>query len=172
MSSVFVDESIRGDYHLCAAVVADGDLGSTRTAMRQLLATGQRRLHFVDESPGRRRVIASRIARLPLRATVYSCATTADKKPRATVMRALVADLPGSALRLVLESRGDRDSEDKQLLIELQKRGELPAHLTYDHLRAWEEPLLWVADAVAWCWGRRECLDILGPVLAAGRRSP
>jgi hypothetical protein len=25
--------------------------------------------------------------------------------------------------------------------------------LTYEHRRSYEEPLLWVADAAAWCYG-------------------
>ena len=28
------------------------------------------------------------------------------------------------------------------------------ARLRYDHLRSYEECLLWIPDAIAWCWGR------------------
>ena len=52
-------------------------------------------------------------------------------------------------IRLLIESREGRDELDRQVLIEeLRRRG---AELTYEHLLQHSDPLLWIADALAWC---------------------
>ncbi|MHB1509603.1 MAG: hypothetical protein ACYCST_07715 [Acidimicrobiales bacterium] len=139
--------------------------------MRQLLAPGQRRLHFVDESATRRRAILSAIARLPVSAHVYSCSIR-EPAARSLVMSALIAGLPLGTRRLIIESRGERDREDRRLLVGLRKAGTFPPDLAYDHLRAHEEPLVWIPDAVAWCWGRRQWSGRLADILRSSTRVP
>jgi hypothetical protein len=57
--------------------------------------------------------------------------------------------LDRNVTRLVIESREGRDHLDRQVLL-----GELRARATafdYDHMPPSGDPLLWVADAIAWC---------------------
>ena len=51
--------------------------------------------------------------------------------------------------RLIIESREGRDELDRQVLVG-QLRGRSDAFL-YDHMPPHGDPLLWIADALAWC---------------------
>ncbi len=155
MSQLFVDESQRRDYLLCAAILTPDELEPARRAMRSLLAKGQRRLHFVDESAQRRRAILSAVTKLDIRARIYVSRAN-ERVARPALMSALAAELPKDARRLVIESRGQRDRDDRQLLVELRKKGVLSELVAYEHMPAHAEPLLWVADAVAWAYGIRD----------------
>ncbi|WP_100348619.1 hypothetical protein [Luteimicrobium subarcticum] len=50
---MFVDESKKQDYLLVAAAIVPGDLSRARTTVRGLQKPGQRRLHVVNDLPGR-----------------------------------------------------------------------------------------------------------------------
>ncbi|HEX6684851.1 MAG TPA: hypothetical protein VF062_18830 [Candidatus Limnocylindrales bacterium] len=52
----------------------------------------------------------------------------------------------------MLERDDSHAEADRRLLrAELQAAGAAD-RLTYEHVRAYEEPLLAIPDAVAWCW--------------------
>jgi hypothetical protein len=57
----------------------------------------------------------------------------------------------GTASRLVIEREEAHDEHDRRLLTELMKLKDRPVR--WDLLPPTAEPLLWAADAVAWCWG-------------------
>jgi hypothetical protein len=117
---LFVDESRRGStYLLAAGAVQPGRLGSARVMLRGLCLSGQRRVHFKDEGPSRRREIISRLEALGAVTTVYTSQASGETA-RQRCLERLVRDLLDiGATRLVLD----------------------------------EEPLLWVPDVVAWCYG-------------------
>lgn len=77
---VFVDESQRARYMICAAVISPDDLQSVRRELRGMLLPRQGRLHFVNESPQRRRFVLDAMRGLPVRARLY---TSAEKEPTA-----------------------------------------------------------------------------------------
>ncbi|WP_147437323.1 hypothetical protein [Micromonospora musae] len=59
------------------------------------------------------------------------------------------------AARLVIEQDDSTIKADRRLLFdEVQKAG-LSDTVRYDHLRAHEECLLAIPDALAWCWAKR-----------------
>ena len=151
---VFVDESQRARYMICAAVVSPDDLQAARRGLRGLLLPRQRRLHFVNESPQRRRFLLDAMSDLPARARLY---TSAEKEPvaRQRAMEALLADLLAlGGRRLVIERReASQDERERRLIAAAVRRRVAPPDLLYDHLRAQDEPLLWVSDAVAWAYG-------------------
>ena len=71
------------------------------------------------------------------------------ERVRASAMAALATDLTSAgAARLAFKSRGEAlDRTDRRVLAK-----SLPAAsaMTYEHLLPHEEPLLWMADALAW----------------------
>jgi hypothetical protein len=146
----FVDESQRrGTYLLCIVLVAPDRLADARSAMRSLLESGQRSIHFTHESDRRRRRVLAAIAGLELEYWIVS-GTGPDIAVRPRLLTTAVQHLPAAgARRLVIESRAHRDAADRHTLSSLRA-----AQLTYEHLLAHEEPLLWVPDAVAWAHGR------------------
>ncbi|GAA0611116.1 hypothetical protein GCM10010174_30690 [Kutzneria viridogrisea] len=151
---VFVDESRRGaTYFLAASHMQPDKLGRTRTALRSLCLGGQRRIHFKDEGCARRREIIARLECLGLRVAMYTSQEPGELA-RENCLRGLVADLvEANARRLVLESRASGDRLDLRVLRTAMGHHARRTGLVYEHLRPHEEPLLWVPDAVAWCFG-------------------
>lgn len=152
----FVDESVRpARYVMCSVVVDAADLGTFRRIARGLLLPGQSRLHFHNESDRRQRELASRLAELDADISVFLCRSAhgrGEAESRACCVTAIVEDLQAraDAVTMFLESRHEQDREDHEVIRSARQRQ--PA-LTYQHLPAAEDPLLWLPDAYAWLVG-------------------
>lgn len=150
-AQAFVDESGRGaSYHVCVVVVANGDVHTLRRLSRSFCLPGQRRWHFVNESNRRRRQIVDALIASDQLSALPFYARGREAAIRAESFRQMVGLLVDrNVSRLIIESREGRDHLDRQVLL-----GELRGHpqvFEYDHMPAHSDPLLWVADAVAWC---------------------
>src|SRR5262249_5762964 len=166
----FVDESRRGQvYRVAVALVDPADLARLRKLLRSLLIPGQRELHFKRETAERARMIVSRLVAAQARVRVYmrSC-TDGEETTRQVCLNRLVSDLViDGAHRLVLDARAGRDAHDQRTIRTVLGKQPRDLGLTYEHLDSTCEPLLWIADATAWCvgaggdWARR-----IAPVLA------
>lgn len=172
MIEAFVDESGRGGRYLLACVLVEsGRLRPVRSQLRAMRWAGERRIHLVNESPGRRGALLDRMASLDVTVVAYQ-ARQGGQRTRPQLLDLMVADLAArGAHRLTLESRGDLDRFDRRHLA--SRRSELPVGLEYQHRRPHEEPLLWLADGAAWAVGaggafRRR----LAPILAEVRHLP
>lgn len=154
----FVDESERGRLYLvCVVLARPAQLGPLRRSMRDLLLPGQRELHFHSEKPQRRRALADAIARLPVEVSIYTktCRTRNDEPAREACLTRMTEDLLArGARRLVIDSRRERDRLDRRtiraVLLEHPAGG---SELVYEHVDSGSESLLWIADAVGWCYG-------------------
>lgn len=153
----FVDESQRGPRYLMGAALIDPrDLAAARARLRAMLLSGQRRLHFNQERPPRRRSLLSAMSDLDVRVMLYE-STEKQETARQQIMASLLADLVAlGCKRIVIESRNySQNDKERRAIATAIRLGHAPADLVYDHMRAHEEPLLWVADAVAWAYGAR-----------------
>jgi hypothetical protein len=150
-AQAFVDESARGSgYHVCVAVVADGDVEALRRVVRSFCLPGQRRWHFVSERDSRRRQILDAVVRSGQVSALAFFGTGRETDIRTESFRRMVAPLLERGVRrLVIESRQGRDQRDRRVLVEELHRLDRPA-LRYVHLPPHGDPLLWVADALAW----------------------
>jgi hypothetical protein len=149
----FVDESQRGSrYYLAAAIVEPARLGPTRRALRALLMPGQREIHFKQEKPERRRRLADVIASMPIEVRIYHHAYHRHDEPaRQKCLQGLANDLLSRrAQRLLIDSRQDRDAHDRHTLHRTLGR---QSTLVYGHTSSTQDPLLWIADVVGWCYG-------------------
>jgi len=54
---------------------------------------------------------------------------------------------------LVIDTRSNKDVHDKRTLRHLLAPHPSASQLVYEHLDSTSEPLLWIADLVAWCHG-------------------
>ena len=161
----FVDESKRNGFVLVAVVIAEDDLVVSRAAMRRLCLQGQSRIHFTKEGHRRRGEIAAAICRTAAVADIYDgTSLRAETSARAACLDQLVADLDAiDCRRLVIEQDDAMLATDQVVLYRgVHKRG---ATLEYVHRRPSEEPLLWIADAVAWCWTRSGERHRIEPVI-------
>ncbi|TDC49830.1 hypothetical protein E1212_17015 [Jiangella ureilytica] len=145
----FVDESFAGDYIVAAAVVPANDVNGARAAVRRLLRPGQERIHFKKESDARRAQILTGLEALDLTVRVYLAENGRDA--RSVCLERMVPDLATLGVtRLVLERSDPLVDADRRALFELTRKH--ACDLEYRHLRAHEDLLLCVADAVAWCY--------------------
>jgi hypothetical protein len=150
----FVDESRRSSYLLAAAVLRPDELARARSLLRSLLRPQDRRLHFKAMTDPRRRATAARLVNAGLRCWVY----TGDGDPemvRQACLDCLVAELrEAGCQRLVLESRGRADDHrDARTITSVLAPAPSKSGLVHEHLVPYEDPLLWIPDAVGWCYG-------------------
>lgn len=151
---VFVDETKERGLLLTAAAMLPGDLQTARKHMRGLVMPRQRRIHFFREGDARRKQILDVIIALAPVCTIYDSSRHRRRQQREICLRALVADLASSRAQMLVLERDDSILDlDRRLLYQQVHDLNCP-ELRYQHLRAREEPLLTIPDAVAWCWQR------------------
>lgn len=139
----------RGLVMVAVQVVVD-DLVRTRASMRALLLGSQTHLHFKKESDGRRRQILTALLRTGVRAVIVDASALTDRREaRAEALRHLVR-LTAPAELFVVERDDSLVRSDQQVLFRAVREFEVEK-TQYRHLPKAAEPLLWVADAVAWC---------------------
>lgn len=158
---VFVDESKRAGYVVVAVSVDPDRVDGVRRALRAMLLPGQNSLHFRDERDGRRRALLAQMSALEVSATVYVSGDRHAVQARRSCLQALAADAAGQEVEMIWLELADGDlPADRRTLFQAQQ--ELKAGFVYRHVRAPQEPGLWVADGVAWAWpqgGRwRQCV--------------
>jgi hypothetical protein len=147
----YADESARQRYLIAAVLIDVPELDRARKVVRGLRKPGQRRVHFAKESDPRRRAVVSALVDLDLRVRVYE-SDGPDVVARSNCLGRLVDDMLVLGVdRLVLETLDSQEAADRRTIYErLRAAG---GALVYEHRRSFEEPLLWVADAAAWCYG-------------------
>jgi hypothetical protein len=154
--NVYVDETKQSSYVIVVVTVRDPP--AVRPMVQGLILPGQRRIHMHGEQDRRRRAIVSAVAALNVSVTVYDADRNygTDFLARAACLAALVGDHAAAKgdTRVVIERDESLVRFDKQRLIELTRNAGVRDTFHYEHLRAFEEPLLALPDIVAWCWAR------------------
>ncbi|MGW4501218.1 hypothetical protein ACWENR_21720 [Micromonospora sp. NPDC004336] len=153
---VFVDETKERGLLVAAAVVLPADLTAARRTIRELILPGQRRIHFHKERDDRRRQIIDALATLSAHAVIFDAK---DHRNARAARRACLIELVEhaakiNAARLVLERDDSTFHTDQRLLFEQVRNSGMSGTLRYDQLRAHEECLLAIPDALAWCWAK------------------
>lgn len=153
---IFVDEAKLRQYIVVAAFVEPRRLAPMRQAMRMLLLPGQRRLHFTKERDDRRRAILSTMCELDVEARVYVApAGLSEVSARPLCLEALIQEaFEVGAKRLVLERDDSAVLRDNRLLSARISKADHEEGLSYEHMRAHEENLLWIPDAIAWSFAK------------------
>lgn len=154
---LFLDESKHRRYIVAVAVVPAAQVSATRKAVQALAMPGQARVHFQTESAARRRVILAALVVRGVRVRIYDAGSRGggEAPARRSCLAAVVEDAAATgAHMLVLELDDSWLQWDNGQLLELRRAAECVDHLRYEHHRSSAEPLLWIADAVAWCWAR------------------
>lgn len=155
---LFVDESCRGDYLLCAAVVPVADLASARRRMRELKPNNRDRLHMKAEGRTRDRILSRFVQSPPIdQAHIFVGALRGTQCSQRQARNRCLAALGAFAAehgvtRILIESC----SQDKQDLAAVV--GALVAKSAAERVRvAVDRPtaheMLWAADLVAWAYG-------------------
>ncbi len=149
---VYVDESKARGYYVVATAAVVGDVQAAERVLRGLLKPGQRRIHFKSESDSRRRLILSRMCALDVRVSVWVVKHRADKDARPLSFSALIGEAAHDGIdQMIIERDESVERADRRLIAEILRR-EGTAGFRYLHAAPHEYPLLWVSDAVAWCY--------------------
>ena len=152
LDRLFLDESKVKDYIVVTTASSSGTLKQSEQKLRSLLKSGQRRLHFKSERDSRRREILARIVELNVRATVWVVSELPNKAARDLCLTAICQEAVHSGVdQITIESDESIVSADRKLISNLL-RTEKAGHIRFQHTPPHEHPLLWVSDALAWCY--------------------
>ncbi|WP_436793315.1 hypothetical protein [Actinospongicola halichondriae] len=164
MKWAFTDESWRKSTYLVATVVIEtGAMSAARSEVTAYLRGNQRRIHMNKESDGRRRQFLDLIESLELEAIAVVGTTAGTSMPDAR--RPLIAETAGDladrgvANWLIESVNHVQDGLDRESIANRLSLLDQRPRIQYDHRPAHTEPLLWVADGLAWA-------------VARGRRAP
>lgn len=150
---VFVDETKTRDYVMVAAALLPGDVNIARRQLRGMLLPRAERIHFTHERNSRRRQVLAEMCELDVQVQIYAARTKDHVAGRHACMKAILDDvLEAKAQMLVLELDDSVAQADRRIIAERFRFEDQPPE--YRHMRAKEEPLLWISDAVAWCYQR------------------
>ncbi|AIY16602.1 hypothetical protein GUY44_26260 [Pimelobacter simplex] len=139
-----VDESKASDYLVVATWVSSAKVVSIRRELRSLLRSNQARLHFQKMSHAHRRRAIEVIAGLDVTAVVYRSKVRDPREARAELIGAVLEEARATAAQRVVVER-----DDAAVALDAAVARQLRSEVI--HLRAVEEPLLWLSDATAWC---------------------
>lgn len=151
----FVDESKPpGRYILAVTAVESLALSTVRAQLQSWRHRGSSSIHFAKEKDSFRQALLSRMVRLPATVRLYIVEGRArEAEARSAAMGKLAEELLArGSVRLVLERDDSMARGDRRQLAQAFRGAAAPP--IYTHLRARDELVLWVSDAVAWCHQR------------------
>ena len=153
--NTYVDESARDNFLLCGINVQQSQIHKIRGTLREFKVNGRSHLHMYQENRSTQEAVAAFVSNLPIRGWLIIVSAHTAKEPlaRKLALQSLVeiSSLRGSRL-LTLDDISCRRSDSK-LLKDVAKNMDYQfPH--YRHVNSRHEPLLWLPDIVAWCYGR------------------
>jgi hypothetical protein len=168
---VFCDESKDKGFLLAAVQVPCSGVDRVRTEVRGLHLPNQVRLHFTSESPPRRKkIMAALVAAGDISTVIYDAARFRDdgKAGRDAAIKAMTASAAQiPAARIVLETDDSAVEQDRVIIKAQLEAAGVAEVVGCDHMRAREEALLAIPDAVAWCFAKGgEWRKLADPLIA------
>ena len=116
---------------------------------------GQRSIHFVKEAESRRRKLIKEITDLGFSGIRFEAKEKNQKLARELCIKEIVRFADKNEIRnLAFERDESAVANDEKWLKEEIRETQGIDRLGFVHLNRFEEPLLWVADAIAWCDAR------------------
>ncbi len=170
---IFIDETKERGLILAAAAMNPDRLAGARQSIARLTLPRQRSIHFCKERSDRRRAILIALRGLDPSVVLYDATDHRDlRTARELCLRALIADADKTdAERLVLELDDSRRAADARTLNQEIRRAGLAGRIRFDHLRAHDDCLLVLPDAIAWSWARGgEWRNAVRPMIREIRR--
>jgi hypothetical protein len=154
VSALFADESKFKRYLFGVINIANPRIDEARKLVRSLTLPGQRSLHFAKESERRRTQLLSALLQIEMQIFIIQTDMPDGREGRAAALDGLMRlarDLDSTSLSI--ERDDSSHNSDQKLLKEgLRNQEDISFRIQYRH----EEPMLWVADAVAWSFQRRD----------------
>ena len=155
MATLYLDESKAKNYVFIGVLVQDGDAPRLRKRVAALKMPGQRSIHFVNEGDSRRKKLLQEYSELGVVAVKVVSNRKNKLDAREDCVRALVHLAASMGCHSLVFDRDESviSKDEIWLKSELRKVDKL-VPIGFQHLSRHEEPILWVADALAWCDSR------------------
>lgn len=161
--TVAVDESMAHNYLVAATVVSNNDLRAVEAALAALQATLPGWRHMSNQSDQAKGRIIGTLTSISAHTIVFdggpgrvSGRRVTERVRRDACLSALVHYIANEVLgdtRLILDLDETQARNDELVLQRAKARYKLVG-LNYTHLSEHQEPLILVADAVAWCFAK------------------
>jgi hypothetical protein len=171
---VFIDESHRkSKYLLIAAFIQSTDLNRLRHSLRGVTEKPGQTIHMTKASNQIRLRLCSLIVQQQIDCLVieHSYPSSTQLEGRMACLRKLCDET-----RVQLASHMTLDfsttaQQDCHIFEEHRRRNQ--SHFPiYQHTPSRNEPLLWVPDAIGWCWGRgSHWKQLIGPCVTSHVRA-
>lgn len=151
----FADETCRnGRYGIAVVLVCQCSRDNVVHNVRQQVRPGQARIHFAKMQDRDRRSFLAALLPLPVTA-LFVEARGPEVQARSTCWTQLIPRMIELRTRsLVIERTEGAELRDRHDILDGLIKLEAVGQLQYSHGRPHDQPLLWVADAVAWSAGR------------------
>jgi hypothetical protein len=153
--NTYVDESIRKSFILCLVQVNSSELHEVRKHLRSLKHHRRSFIHMQEESKETQLRVAKGIMQLPVRATVIavSLLQVSHSTARANAISRAVRHPAFIDSQLVSFDLSNNLARDRQVIQQTART--MSASIPhYRHMNSRHEPLLWLPDIIAWCYGR------------------
>jgi len=148
---IFVDESKRNGFVMAAAGVSADSVAKYRKQLRRCLKPGVRRFHCTSATDSERRQVIALISAWPATVDIFVSDSRSESVSRHACLSAVaVCACDQVAGRLVIEADHSHDRADRNTLTMAMR--DQQHSVRWDLASPNSEELLWVPDAVAWCW--------------------
>jgi hypothetical protein len=154
-SNIYVDESIRNSYFLCAVQVDTSQISQLRLKAKMLRTNGQTSVHMQTETKSRQSQIATNISSFEFRAILFHVTRPGitDLSARRIALESMFMNSQMFSAQLITFDTSNSIQQDRRIISEVSRsKGINIPH--YRHMNSRHEPLLWLPDIVAWCYGR------------------
>lgn len=153
MHEMFVDESFSRRYIMVAARVSSTNKPAIRKTLSALRLPSQSRIHFVDERDARRRQILTTLIALETRVSIFESHSQHNKTAREECLRAVMQHASGTGISRITFERDDSSFVfDERILYREKMKQPVNRRVAFEHATSRSEPLLWIADAIAWSY--------------------
>jgi hypothetical protein len=155
---IYCDETKEKGFRLAAAQISCQAVAQVRDIVTALHMPRQVRLHFTSENVQRRKQIITTFASFEdVSAIIYDASGYGEdgKAGRDAAVRQMAkraALIP--AQRIILERDDSVVDQDMAIIRAQLSAAGVEDVVGVDHLRAREDPLLAIPDAIAWCWSK------------------
>jgi hypothetical protein len=155
VATLYLDESKAKNYVFIGVLVQDGDAPRLRKRVASLKLPGQRSIHFFNEGDSRRKKLIQEYSDLGVAAVKVISHRKNKLEAREDCIRAL-AHLAASmeCHSLVFDRDESVITKGEQWLKSELRKVDKNVPIGFQHLSRHEEPILWIADALAWCDSR------------------
>ena len=155
MRALFVDESKSNGYLMVAVLVNSGNRTHLRRQVGAHRLKGQRRIHFTKEQDARRKTLLTEFAALGFTAYVFRSTSKDQAIARQQCLAGIVSLAQEQAINEIILERDEslRASDKQHLYLEVKRHG-MTGQFRYRLEAPQDEPLLWVADGIAWGYAK------------------